>query len=302
MRRRMLGAWLSSLAAALLQACGGQGSDGAAIATGALTSVAEAFRHEGVLLGANALDERFGGDGVRIADALEMPEDLPRFLAASRAVVVCDGKLPAIVYVSPLYRALLVTRWSIGGRARLESVHAIPAPPSGEDAGPAAGWLEALPDAESAAALLEARYREALVRARDDALCARTRERSARAAPLIADAERDTDLYRVADPSERVGEIHRALERLLTDGDTRPLEALGFSASVDALERLPAAKPAVFPVPVSALAAGPVALVLYADLNVPGRYLLLGQVHGRLGERHVDATGRLELIALPAEP
>ncbi len=307
MRRRALGPQACVLAVVLLQACGGgRDPDGTAASAAlpeiaSLPRVAEAFRADGVLLGADALDDRFGRDGVRVTAALERPEDLPRFLAASRPVLACDDALPAIVYVSPLYRALLVTRWSARDAARLESVHVVSEPPEAAGERAADNWLDALPDAPSAAALLEARDAEASRRARDRSLCARTRERSTSPAPLIAGAERDPDLERVADSSELVGELHRALERLLADGETARLEALGFGAFVDVLGRMPDAHPAVLPVPVSALAGSRVAVVLYADLNVPGRYLFLGRAHGRLGDRPIDPTGRLELIVVPGE-
>ena len=301
MSRRVSAALVAGLAAALLHACGGAqdttdtADDGAGSADAALAAVARAFRRDGVLFGADALDERFGRDGVRIAVALTAPDDLPRFLAAALPVFTCSKEQPAIVYVSPLFRSLLVTRWSYRDGVRLESVHAVTAAPH---AG-MAHWLDALPDSSSAEALLEARYGDSLQRARDEALCARTRKPATDPAALIADNERDPDLDRVADPSERLGELHRALATLLMHDDSGPLQALGFDVSREALARLPGAQPAVFPVPVSALAGEAFSLVLYADLNVTGRYLLFGHVGEDVAARRAGPTGHVELIALP---
>ncbi len=301
MSLRLAGLRSIAAAAAVLHGCGGGGSPepgafGGPRSEDTLAAVAARFRRDGVLLGADALDESFGQNGLRIAAALAAPEDLPRFLAASQPVLACPGELPAVIYVSPLFRSLLVTRWSTRTGLRLASVQALP--PAGT-ADPY--WLDALPDSPSATALLEARYGNAAGRAREDALCALTRERAPDPAALIADDERDPDLDRVTDPSEPVGELQRALRAFLTRGDSRPFETLGFGASLDTLAPLPTAEPAVFPVPVSAHAAGPIALVLYADLSIPGRYLLLGRIGGDAAGRRVDPTGRVELIALPLE-
>lgn len=302
MRRRFLGPLAIALAAAAaLEACGGgRGSEGAATRDGvgpagaALADAAREFRRDGVLLGAEALADRFGRDGVSIAGAVVQPDDLPLFLAASLPVVACTAELPAIVYVSPLFRSLLVTRWSRRNGIRLESVHAIPAAD-----GAAARWVDALPGSSSATELLAARHADALRRARDDALCARTREPATRPEPLIADDERDADLDRLADPADRLGELQRALAALLMHGEAKPLETLGFDVRRDELARLPAAEPAVFPVPVSARADGPVSLVLYADLSIAGRYLLFGHVGADADGGRADSAGGVELIALP---
>jgi hypothetical protein len=304
LRMRVL-ALVVALALALALALGGCGRDGTPDAGGGnaakdtrtetrstprratgpdIDAVAYWFRYEGALLGAAPLRARFREDGVAWGDSFtdpgerEEPDALSRFLAASRPEILCrDSGRAVIVFHGPFHEAVLVTRWSLGRSIRLQQVSvaraAVPSAP---------WWLEALATAGGEDAV-------------QDALAAIARARSAAAAgaapcepramppdavtPLVTPRERGLPLAGLYHGPAELARLHRGVLALFNRGEPEVLEALLGAAQGDLVRGLATANPRMQLAPVYRMSVAEGRherhLVVYADLLMGGRYLLV---------------------------
>ena len=292
--------------AALVAGCGGDpdsrvGSRTTGSAAARLAEVAYWFRYEGALFGHEALEQRFARPGLFAALVAE-PAELSRFLAASQYVVACvDGATAAIVFHGPWYRNLLVTRWSVGPTIDLSGVAVVHGSASDPMPGPA--WTAPAPDTDVAETFerLAALQRSAALA---PALCAETPPAADEAGLLLVEATERGDAHEpLHDAAGFPGIVHRAIVRYFDGGDFAPLVALLrpehplLEARGDASARTQLAPLFAAFAPPSEPAA---MLVAYADLRIPGRYVVAHAAPP--GAAYEPQAAGLELALLHLDP
>lgn len=246
------------------------------------------FRYEGARFGVAALAARFQEDGVAWGEWTGDPDALSSFLAAAKPEVVCrDEESAVIAFYGPLHDALLLTRWSLGQPIRLREISVAPGSTPG-----APWWLEALAAAkgeDAVQSVLEGKALERSAAAAHVAPCDPQRAPAATAAPLVTPLvtprERGLPLAGLVDGRAELTRLHRGLLALFNRGEPAVLERLVDAAQGEWVRGVAAANPRMQLAPVYRISVEDAGrerhLIVYADLLMGGRYVLVSAVMPR---------------------